>query len=204
MIIGHCLIRTYRKFKNQGLGTRFVIVGIPLVPVQSYYILKDTNQSIEVDLYWKQAVKVYTIMVSVFYLFIKYITGQQHYDDISFQNLFLIVLAINVLVYFLFDVYTLKDRKIRKLLSRSVYINALPKFLGQTVAFDVQKGFISNFQSKFGISWKELVKNNTFEDKHLPYLFPIVLYELYLYKNKRTRKYFNKIFSRYKEIEHLR
>lgn len=202
MIFGHYVIRTYRKFKNQGIGTRFVIVGIPLVPVQSYYIFKDTNQSIEVDLYWKQAVKVYVIMASVFYLFIKYIKGPS-YGEMSFQNLFLTVLAINLLVYFLFDMYTPKDRKIRELLSRSVYINALPKFLGETVAFDVQKGFISTFQSNFRVSWKELLKNNTFEDEHLPFLFPIIVYELYLYKNERTQKYFDKIFSRYKEIEQL-
>ncbi|WP_294248183.1 hypothetical protein [uncultured Chryseobacterium sp.] len=202
MIFGHYVIRTYRKFKNQGIGTRFVIVGIPLVPIQSYYIFKDTNRSIEVDLYWKQAVKIYIIMASVFYLFIKYVTGQ-HYDEMSFENLFLTVLGINVLVYFLFDPYTLKERKIRELLSRSVYINALPKFLGQTAAFDVQKGFISAFQSRFGISWKELLKNNTYEDEHLPYLFPIVVYDLYLYKNEKTRKYCDKIFRRYKEIEQL-
>lgn len=202
MIFGHYVIRTYRKFKNQGIGTRFVIVGIPLVPIQSYYIFKDTNRSIEVDLYWKQAVKIYIIMASVFYLFIKYVTGQ-HYDEMSFENLFLTVLGINILVYFLFDPYTLKDRKIRELLSRSVYINALPEFLGETAAFDIQKGFISTFQSRFGISWKELLKNNTYQDEHLPYLFPIVVYELYLYKNDKTRKFFNEIFRRYKEIEQL-
>ncbi len=202
MIVGHYVIRTYRKFKNQGIGTRFVIVGIPLVPIQSYYIFKDTGRSIEVDLYWKQAVKIYVIMASVFYLFIKYVTGQ-HYNEMSFENLFLTVLGINVLVYFLFDPYTLKDRKIRELLNRSVSINALPEFLGQTVAFDVQKGFISAFQNRFGISWKELLKNNTYQDEHLPYLFPVVVYELYLYKNDKTRKFFNEIFRRYKEIEQL-
>lgn len=68
MIIGHYVIRTYRKFKNQGLGTRFVIVGIPLIPVQSFYMFKDSGKVMEVDLYWKQAVKVYFIMISVFYL----------------------------------------------------------------------------------------------------------------------------------------
>lgn len=202
MIIGHYVIRTYRKFKNQGLGTRFVIVGIPLVPVQSFYIFKDTGRTMEVDLYWKQAVKVYVIMISVFYLFIKYLKGSG-YNEMSFEKLFLLVLTLNVLVYFLFDPYTRKDRQIRELLSRSVYINALPKFLGQTAAYDVQSGFISSFKQHFGGNWKDMVKNGTYTDQHIPLLFPILLYDQYLYKSEVTKKHFETVFKRYKELENI-
>lgn len=121
-----------------------------------------------------------------------------------FEKLFLIVLVINALVYFLFDPYTLKDRKIRELLSRSVYINALPKFLGQTMAYNVQTGFISTFKQRFGgASWKEMVKNNNYTDEHIPFLFPILLYDTYLYENEVTKRHFDKIFKRYKELENI-
>lgn len=201
MIVGHYVIRTYRKFKNQGIGTRFVIVGIPLVPIQSFYIFKDTNRTIEIDLYWKQAVKVYFIMASIIYLLAKYFT--RDYYDMAFEKLFSIVLIINLMVYFLFDSYTKKDRQIRELLSRSVYINALPKFLGSNVAFSVQKGFIENFKERFGINWKDLVKNKAYTDEHLPFLFPILVYDCYLYDNEATEKFFQDIFHRYKTIENI-
>lgn len=203
MIIGHYVIRTYRKFKNQGLGTRFVIVGIPLIPVQSFYIFKDTGRTMEVDLYWKQAVKVYLIMISVFYLFIKYLKGSS-YNEMPFEKLFLVVLTINVLVYFLFDPYTRKDRQIRELLSRSVYINALPKFLGQTAAYNVQSGFIRTFRENFGgANWKDMMKSGAYTDQHIPFLFPIILYDLYLYENEVTKRYFDTVFKRYKELENI-
>ncbi|WET49106.1 hypothetical protein PYS58_21550 [Chryseobacterium indologenes] len=203
MIIGHYVIRTYRKFKNQGLGTRFVIVGIPLIPVQSFYIFKDTGRTMEVDLYWKQAVKVYLIMISVFYLFIKYLKGSS-YNEMPFEKLFLIVLTINALVYFLFDPYTRKDRQIRELLSRSVYINALPKFLGQTAAYNVQSGFIRTFRENFGgANWKDMMKSGAYTDQHIPFLFPIILYDLYLYENEVTKRYFDTVFKRYKELENI-
>ncbi|MDM1552979.1 MULTISPECIES: hypothetical protein [Chryseobacterium] len=203
MIIGHYVIRTYRKFKNQGLGTRFVIVGIPLIPVQSFYIFKDTGRTMEVDLYWKQAVKVYLIMISVFYLFIKYLKGSS-YNEMPFEKLFLVVLTINALVYFLFDPYTRKDRQIRELLSRSVYINALPKFLGQTAAYNVQSGFIRTFRENFGgANWKDMMKSGAYTDQHIPFLFPIILYDLYLYENEVTKRYFDTVFKRYKELENI-
>lgn len=202
MIIGHYVIRTYRKFKNQGLGTRFVIVGIPLIPVQSFYIFKDTGRTMEVDLYWKQAVKVYFIMISIFYLFIKYLKGSD-YDEMPFEKLLLVVLAINLLVYFLFDPYTRKDRQIRELLSRSVYINALPKFLGQTAAYNVQSGFIRSFREHFGANWKDMMKSGTYTDQHIPLLFPILLYDLYLYENEATKRHFEAVFKRYKELENI-
>ena len=56
MIVGHFIIKRYRKFKDQGIGTRFIIVGIPLIPIQSFYYL-DSKRSIDIDLHWQHALK---------------------------------------------------------------------------------------------------------------------------------------------------
>lgn len=125
------------------------------------------------------------------------------YDEMPFEKLLLVVLAINLLVYFLFDPYTRKDRQIRELLSRSVYINALPKFLGQTAAYNVQSGFIRSFREHFGANWKDVMKSGTYTDQHIPLLFPILLYDLYLYENEATKRHFETVFKRYKEVENI-
>ncbi|SHK51707.1 hypothetical protein [Epilithonimonas mollis] len=196
MIFGHFIIKKYRKYKGQGIGTRFVVVGIPLFPVQSFYFLEN-NRSIEIDLHWKHAVKIYVIVISLIYLLVKGLT--RDYYDQSFENSVLYTLIFNALIYFLLDPYTKRDRQIRELLSKAVYINALPKFLGNEMAYNVQKSFIQNY----GGGWKDAIKNNTYQQDELPLLFAIITYEVYLYKSDKNQLLFEKLFTEYKKYERI-
>lgn len=200
MIVGHLIIKKYRKYKQQGIGTRFIVFGIPLVPIQSFYYL-DKKQSIEIDLYWQQAVKIYLYIFSFFFLLFKYINSD-FYGSSFTQNL-ITILVINVIVYLFLDPYTPKDRKIRELLGRAVHINALPKFLGSEMAYKIQDGFIRSFKSHYSESWKEIVKSRAYTNDQIPLLFAIVTYEVYLYKNEKMKQDFNILFSKYKELEKL-
>jgi len=197
MVFGHFIIRKYRKFKGQGIGTRFVVVGIPLFPVQSFYIFEN-KRSIEIDLHWQHAVKVYVIVISLIYLLIKFLT-RDHYDH-TYEGALVYTLIFNALVYFLLDPYTRKDMQIRELLSKAVYINALPKFLGNEVAYNVQKSFIQNY----GGSWKDAIKNNTYRQEDIPILFAIITYEIYLFKSEKNQQLFDKLFGEYKKIERIK
>jgi len=199
MIVGHFIIKRYRKFKDQGIGTRFIIVGIPLIPIQSFYYL-DSKRSIDIDLHWQHALKVYIIMFSAFYLIYKFAT-RDYYDNISIPVIFVVLL--NILVYFFLDTYTPKERQIRELLSRAVFINALPKFLGEEVAYNFQKSFVATYQNNFGISWKESLKCNSYKEEHIPLLFTIMVYDMYLNDSSIAKNYFEKVFKEFKINEKI-
>ncbi|WP_300674785.1 hypothetical protein [Soonwooa sp.] len=199
MILGHYIIKKYRSLNGQGLGTRFIIVGIPLIPIQSFYFL-DKKKSFEVDLYWRQVVKIYMIMISIIILCFMFGSNAGYYSNHNtFKVKVGLLVLVNVLVLYFLDFYPKKDKQIRLLLEDAVGINALPKFLGHEMAYNIQKGFIQSF----GGNWKDKILSKEYSLGEVPLLFSIAVYEQYLFKSEKNQKMVDLLFNEYSKIKNL-
>lgn len=171
MQIGTIVIGKIQKHKNQFIGTKFVIVGIPLFPTKSIFFIND-EQGIEMNsLHGKSVLKGY----ASFYCLILGVLG------FFIGGFFGIpLLAASIYFFWFFEKPTEEEKKERDLFEKSTGVNALPEFLDAGSARTLRNGIVQKFRAyEPTLTTEEMVKgleSGQYEEQYLSLLYPFIAY----------------------------
>lgn len=185
--IGTIMLGSVQAADNESIKTKFLMVGLPLLPLGSYYV-GDEGYAVKVKLNWASVcagyMRFYCGLGAVLGLILGLITWFQKIDPNPRMGMLLVVLSIISLVMFLIsmlvlgktDQSTLKDRRILKsLLGLGVHPAILPlkelnKLFAGLKQSLVEVGLPDNFEQLCDID---------LEPDHAPVVYAAALYGQY-------------------------
>ncbi|NRR92395.1 hypothetical protein HSX10_12530 [Winogradskyella undariae] len=194
-------MKTYEK---QYVTTRFIIIGLPLIPVESLFVVDDMSY-IELGLNIKSIFKTYLAWIT-FAIATILLVGSQ------FENVFplssgisffigLISLIISIYFFFVFQKTTEQENEVRDLFQKAIGMSLLPEYFNYDKSFDFQKKLIQTLKDKFGINnWRNTIKNNDYNEAQLPLLFTICAFQHKMSKSKISQENYDKLLNEYKNI----
>lgn len=171
MQIGTIVIGRIQKYNNQFIGTKFVIVGIPLFPTKSIFFIND-EQGMEMNsLHGKSVLKGY----GSFYCLILGFLG-----FLLFPPLGMVLLAASAYFFWFFEKPTDEEKKERNLFEKTTGVNALPSFLDAGSAQTLRDGIVQRMRIfEPTLTTDTIVKgieSGQYDEKHLNLLFPFMAY----------------------------
>ncbi len=195
-----------KKYRGQFIGTRFVIIGIPLIPLQSYFFIGE-YQSIEISLFGKQVARGYMFFISIIALILsffnlknpEFMLGRDVPTAVS-GLLFLLCLAAFVYFGFLIGKMTDEEKELRELYGLASEINALPQYLGPIAANKIAQSLETRLQAQYNIDWRTVLQSGTYDSELVPLLFTLVGYKNYLSPDPTLLAAFNKLRAEYKAL----
>ena len=207
MIIGVTTIKPMKTYKEQFIATQFIILGIPLIPLQSYFFLDDVSgRGIKIGWYGPQILKTYCVFVGLIGLLIfgLDIWHPSMFRSISTTSAWMGFLAFGAMIGyfgFFFNKMDDQEKELRELYGHVVGINALPEYLSDEVANDMLKDFKRNFKKDFEATWDEVLKEKEVEPAQVPQLFAILGYSKRLGNNQAlVNQYYDSIHKMYKTM----
>ncbi len=203
MIIGLATIKPYKKVNEQFIGTQFVILGIPLIPIQSFFFVDGFgNRGLEMGMFTNHVIKIYAGVVAFIGSILLAIPDVTDLD--LALRLLLIVLLVGgaILLMLKFDRMDDAEKEMRTLIGDIVGINALPEYLEYDALITVRNKFIITLQGMLGTKeyWADIVKAGSFDDKVVPLMFVIAKYENQIKPNIQNRKLMEELYKRTLEL----
>ena len=171
MQIGTIVIGRIQKHNNQFIGTKFVIVGIPLFPTKSIFFIND-EQGIEMNsLHGKSVLKGYASFYCLILGFLGFLFGGL--PGIPF-------IAASIYFFWFFEKPTDEEKKERNLFEKTTGVNALPSFLDAGAAQTLRNGIVQKIRIYEPTLTAETIaqgiESGEYDEKHLALLFPFIAY----------------------------
>lgn len=205
MIFGLRKLGKTDVLNGQYIKTVFFIIGIPLIPVHSVFYISELNM-IDIGLNFKSMFKTYlswfTLLFSIIFLI-----------GASFGNVFplspILSLTIGGIMllssaYFFFyfgNKVSEKEIEMRELFQKAIECNALPEYFSIKEAENFQKELLLTLKDKFQIKdWKEVIRNNEYNEQQLPLLFAISGFQNRIINSKSSLDLYNKVMQEYKAL----
>lgn len=203
MVIG---IRKFGKtnlLDGQYIITYFIILGFPLIPVNSIFSVNDTQQ-INIGINLKSVIKTYFswlfLLLTIIFFF-----GANYSNIFPVNSLFSILIAIFcgvVSLYFFtkFGVSSSNEvNKLRKIYFNAIGINFLPVYFSISEAENFQKELLMTLKDKYNLKdWKSAIIDGTYSEEQIPLLFVVSGFQYRINNSKVNQDVYNKILNDYK------
>lgn len=189
ILFGTVTIRPTKLYKSQSIGTRFFVLGIPLIPLNSYFF-SGSKAILETGIYWKHAIKIYAFDVGLISLL---------YTAIGLKSVtasVLVVLATAIFI-FLFDSTSKEEKKKRDLVQEVIGINVIPKYLDYQATVDIYNKLQEIFTKKYNQNWKEILENNKYLENKIPHLLTLIIFERSFLKTKKNELILEYLWNKY-------
>lgn len=206
MLFGLVTIKPMKKYKGQFIGTRFVVIGIPIVPIQSYFFMSDF-QGVDIGFYWPQVAKAYVLFISIIATILLgfHIKEPDYMFGYGFPLAtawLLFLLCIAAFIYFAFFIgkMTEEEKALRELYGQAVGMNALPQYLDNDTARRLCYGFEADFKHRYNADWQAVLQNRSYQPQQLPKLFAILGYKCRLTADAQVHAWYGQIYAEYKAV----
>ncbi|MBO6515009.1 MAG: hypothetical protein JJ975_00480 [Bacteroidia bacterium] len=199
-----------KKHKGQFIGTQFIILVIPLIPIQSHFFIGEYGRSIEIGWYWRQIVKAYMVFISLLggiaVIGMSAAPGNNNIIENKTLAFGLVVACIAALIYFGFFIGRMneEEKELRDLYGDAVGMNALPEYLNQKAAKELLRSLSLDFMTKTKSDWGQLVKEGSYTSEQVPMLFALTGYQLKIESSPMMELKHQKLLEEYKEIKKKR
>jgi hypothetical protein len=181
IMIGTISTGTIYEYKSQSIKTKFVIIGIPLFPIGSFYKITN-NLGIPIPLNKKSVWVGYsrTTLLAIGILLSLLSNHLFEYDAFE-KTLFTILgvlLTLNGIANWILH-WSLKpdEEKVREILHRAVNYNMLPEYLPIDVKVSLLKELLKKYSTQFPSSkWEDDIKYNNINESNKFILFSLAYY----------------------------
>lgn len=202
MIFGISKLGKMKTYNHQYITTRFVIVGLPLIPLGSLFCVNEMDY-IDLGLNKISIAKTYLAWFTLV-LAIWLIVGSQHYSYYFLSEGMAIVLGLMSFVasmYFFFKFQKTKEeeKEMRDLFQKAIGVNLLPEYFQHSSLYSFQRQLMQTLKDKYHITkWMDSVKNNEYSNAQLPLLFAISAFQNAFSKSKISEEIYSKLLMEYK------
>lgn len=191
MIIGISTIKPYKKLNDQYIGTQFFIFGIPLVPINSYFIIDSlVERGFEIGIYWKHLVKIYSGIISFIIFFAMIIPSLIDWSTFTKTLIILLSFSVTLFLIFKFDRMDKNEKEKRLFFEKYVKINALPNYMDNKAAIMLRNKFIIQLKNEIGTNehWEEIISKKLYLEKNLPLMYIISEYQFKINPDSTNEK----------------
>lgn len=205
MHLGIVTIKPMKKFENQFIGTRFVVIGIPIFPIQSYFFATEIV-SCSIGFYWKQIFKTYLVFIGLLGTILCWAKVSEptyfFYETPVLVGWIGLLLCIGFSIYGLFIIGKMSDEEkmLRKLYGKATRFNALPEYFTKKAATEMLISHKSNFEITYQMSWEEALKKVEIDKQHIPLLFVILGYSKRISDDDTINARYNKVLNTFKSM----
>lgn len=190
-IIGTRRFGKIKSFANQYIDTKFLVIGFPIFPLESYFVDKETKTEIQIKLSGKSILSCYLLFLtfigiwSEFILFV-FISDyvQEKYIIPIFILVTLFVLAQIIYTIFYFGSATKNEKKMRACIQNVLIFNALPKYLTQKQIESNYNKLIENIEP----NWESNIEIRKFSGDNFFKYYTTLLFKFELKKDEKTQR----------------
>lgn len=191
MIIGVSTIKPYKKLNKQYIGTQFFILGIPLFPINSFFIIDSLiEKGFEIGIYWKHLVKIYSGIISFILFFLMIIPDFIDWSTLTKTLIVLLSFSTTLFLIFKFDKMDEKEKEKRLFFEKIVGINALPNYMNNQAAIMLRNKFIIQLKNQIETKehWNEIIAKELYTEKDLQLMYIISEYQFKINPNSTNEK----------------
>lgn len=193
MLFGTMYSGTLHELDGQSIQTKFVIIGVPLIPTGTIYRVTP-NQGFPMGLslksiavgYCRTTFFVISLLTLTIFKNIHLNTdiNHLHYEYFKYVCKGMVVVGFIAWSPFFFD--ALKENKIRKILAKAIDYNMSPKYLRPDVVASIYMIALEKYKDKFYIEeWELEVETGKINDENKDILFTLAIYAFKLSPNDR-------------------
>ncbi|UPQ79471.1 hypothetical protein M0M57_01215 [Flavobacterium azooxidireducens] len=179
-MIGIKTVKPYKQVDHQFIGTQFLIVVFPLIPINSYFIIDDlVERSFEIGINWKHLVKIYSGILTFIIIVLMILPEFLHWS-ISIKTLIIVTsLSLTLGLIFNFDRMDQDEKEKRLFFGKVVGINALPSYMSMSAALLLRNKFTIALKNQINTSenWKEILDKKLYSDQDIPLIYIIAEYQ---------------------------
>lgn len=206
MIIGVKKFGKINLLDGQYIKTIFIIVGIPLIPVNSIFYINEIHQ-IDIGNNFKSILKTYCSWIFLLFTIV-FIIGANFSNVFPLSSLLSILIGIisGVISFYFFFIFGKEspenENELRRLYQKAIGMNALPEYFSAKEAENFQKELIITLKDKFLLKdWKGAIRNNEYTSEQIPLLFAISGFQNRINNSKINEENFNKLLLEFKKSE---
>ena len=207
MKIGFVYTGKVKELDNQWIETQFLMVGIPLIPLQSRFHTgaPGYREGFDIGLYGPSILKGYLGLPFLVVGGLLMLSGYALFNSLVF-NLIGFLLFITSLYFLLYyGKSTEQENESRILFQKANGINALPKYLNQMAAISLKNKAIKKLRDTMqnnDFNWIELIKSGKYDEKTLPELFIAMGYHSRNNNDEKFQILYEKLKLEYKNTLH--
>jgi len=198
IMIGTISTGTIYEYKSQSIKTKFVIIGVPLFPIGSFYKITD-NLGIPIALNKKSVWVGYSRTTLLAIGILLSLISQHIFEYDSFEKILFtfigILLTINGIANWVLH-WSLKpeEEKIREILFRAVNYNMTPEHLPMEVKASILKELIKKYSTQYPNSkWEDDIRLHNISDSNKFILFSLAYYYCHLMPTDTNKSLFTTI-----------
>lgn len=206
MIIGVKKFGKTNLLDGQYIKTIFIIVGIPLIPVNSIFYINEIHQ-IDIGNNLKSILKTYCSWIFLLFTIV-FIIGANFSNVFPLSSLLSILIGVisAVISFYFFFIFSKEspanENELRRLYQKAIGMNALPVYFSIKEAENFQKELIMTLKDKFHLKdWKGAIRNNEYTIEQLPLLFAISGFQNRINNSKINEENYNKLLLEFKKSE---
>ena len=182
--IGFTLNGKTKIFANQYLVTEFFSFGVPIFPVNSYFVNDENGLRIKIPIS-KNSLSTFYLGGTLTWLGCilfgcSWMLATELKDRfvVSYIEFLPFISSFSILTFGLYNYFikakpTRREIKKRTVLQMATGINALPSWLGTSEAIKMY----DSLKVHYPIDWKSLIKNQNYENTDFYRLFSLISYE---------------------------
>ncbi len=201
MIIGTRFFGKIKKHENQWIETKFIVIGFPLIPIQSMFVTSvkyNKRNGLEIGLYGPSLRKAY---FGIWGLLLGAILAFAGMKGGFIVQLLGITLFITSLYYTLrFGDSTETENAERVLYEKATGINALPEYLDQKNLVILRDRMIECAVEKSidkDVNWLRMVERNNYNAEQLPFLFAAMGYHRRMDKSDKNERLYEELKAKF-------
>lgn len=181
MLIGTISTGKICEFDSQSIKTKFIIIGLPIIPIGTYYSITD-NIGIPIHTNWKSIWYGYsrtTLFAIGFFLMFIRLLGE-YSDSANLLTALGAILFINGFYnWSLNGKIDPKEEEIRSILSKSFDYNMLPEYLPLETRLILLKELLLKYCTQFEkADWESEIMTNNINEHNENILFALSYYHL--------------------------
>ena len=198
MIVGVKQLGKMKTYKGQCITTRFIILFIPLIPVESLFKVAN-GSNISLGRNTKSILKTYLSWILLLVGLVGILTS-------NFSHAFPVVppvwslvggivcLGLSFYFFFRFQQSTSSENELRDLFQLAIGINALPTYFSYNAAYDFQLQLKRNLKDTYQIkNWRDAMEDHTYTDRAVPLLFSIVAFQQRMMPTTKTQQMYEQL-----------
>lgn len=190
MKIGTFYSGTIAEFNGQSIKSKFVIIGIPLFPISSFYFVNKT-QGMKLPLVGKSARigmgrTLCTLIASVLFVVL---AAFHHYPNIGVKILTIAgtVIFTGIALYSWLSGQNMpeEEKNTRLILEKTITYNMLPSLLPKDTRISIMQSTLMKLDNKYSdFFMRPNYSISDFDKRELPFLYTLCLYMSTIKENK--------------------
>ncbi|HEU4719083.1 MAG TPA: hypothetical protein VFU15_14665 [Bacteroidia bacterium] len=202
MVIGTQFFGKVRKVNGQAIATKFVIIGVPLFPVTTMFVVKDmgnTKQGYEIDLNGESVGLGYGRMITFILGLILTLIGSIGIHEERLLVPGMICIGLWGVFQFVLGQPRKEEEAKRLLIGNILGVNAFPEWLPQHVSNALYRQLQALYEQRKdkygGMTWEQCIKGRRAIQPDYALFFTLAVYRNYFMPGMESEKLLEDVWS---------